>query len=329
MIELYLITGFLGAGKTTFLKARLACADVRTGVLVNDFGKINFDGLQLRAFGTVPGQLTGPVAGPVIGQAAGPEVIELSNGSIFCSCLKEQFIDGLVHLIRLGLDRIYIESSGLADPSEMDRILDVIRMRTAGVPFRFKGTICLVDGSFFLKTLPKMLSVERQVRHSHLILINKCDLIDEVRRAVIRDKLRELNPRARIVETVYGQTGPSELDFDVFETGNEETTNTIATRNRTLILHVLYDPEEAAFCAFLDAVSTHFYRIKGWVRINGQPVKVDQVNQQISLEAGQHPVDPAAVNQLVCLTAQGIESISHLAIMADRYIPGIFKLDMS
>lgn len=317
MTELFLITGFLGAGKTTFLKARLACAGARTGVLVNDFGKINFDSLQIRS------------AGPETAPTAGLEMVELSNGSIFCSCLKDQFIDGLVHLIRLGLDRIYIESSGLADPSEMDRILDVIRMRSAGVPFRFKGTICLVDGPFFLRVLPKMLSVERQVRHSHLILINKCDLINDLQRAAIHEKLHELNPLATIVETVYGQTGSSEMDFDVFETGVEETTNTVATRNRTLILHFLHDPDEAAFRAFLDAVSTHFYRIKGWVRISGQPVKVDQVNQQISLEAGQSPADPTAVNQLVCLTAQGIESISHLAIMADQHIPGIFRLDMS
>jgi len=324
MTELYLITGFLGAGKTTFLKARLACSEARTGVLVNDFGKINFDGLQIRTAGTVGGPSAEPVARP-----AGPEVIELSNGSIFCSCLKDQFIDGLVHLIRLGLDRIYIESSGLADPSEMGRILDVIRMRSAGMSFRFKGSICLIDGPFFLKVLPKMLSVERQIRHSHLILINKCDLIDEVQRADIRNKLRALNPRARIVETVYGQISPSELDFDVFETGDEETTNTVATRNRTLILHFLHDPEEASIRAFLEAVSTHFYRIKGWVRINGQPVKVDQVNQQISFEFGQPPADPTVMNQLVCLTAQGLESISHLVVLADRHIPGIFRLDMS
>lgn len=309
--DLYLITGFLGAGKTTFLKKRLACADVQVGVLVNDFGKINFDGLQIRK--------------------SGQEMVELSNGSIFCSCLKEQFIDGLVHLIRLGLDCIYIESSGLADPSEMDRILEVVRMRVTGATFRFKGTICLVDGLYFLKTLPKMLSVERQVRHSHLILINKCDLIDSEQRLMIQEKLRELNPRARIVETMYGEVDPAALDFQVFDTGDEVTINTLATRNKTLVIRFPYDPEEKSLRDFLDMVSTHFYRIKGWIRFEGQDllVKVDMVNQQIKFENGEAPADTSAVNHLVCLTSQGMESISHMAVMADRYIPGMYQLEMS
>ena len=79
MTTIYLITGFLGAGKTTFLKGRLALSEVKTGVLVNDFGKLNFDGLQMKKQGL--------------------ERVELSNGSIFCSCLKDAFIDGLVYLV--------------------------------------------------------------------------------------------------------------------------------------------------------------------------------------------------------------------------------------
>jgi len=79
MTTIYLITGFLGAGKTTFLKERLLHAPVRTGVLVNDFGKVNFDGLQIKR--------------------QGMDLIELSNGSIFCSCLKDNFIEGLVELV--------------------------------------------------------------------------------------------------------------------------------------------------------------------------------------------------------------------------------------
>ncbi len=307
--QIFLVTGFLGAGKTTFLKHRLGRADGRIGVLVNDFGKINFDGLAIRK--------------------AGQQMVELTNGSIFCSCLKDQFIDGLVDLIRLGLDRIYIESSGLADPSEMDRILEVVRFRAAGAPFCFKGTICLVDGLYFLRTLPKMLSVERQVRHSHLILINKCDLIDDLHRDLIHQKLSELNPRAKVLETVKAEIPEEDLDFLIFDTGSEETTNTVTTRNKSLVLHFLHDPDEAPFREFLAAVSTHFYRIKGRVRLNGHPARVDLVNQQILIERGTDPDDPGEINQLVCLTSQGMESVSHLALMADRHIPGSFRLEMS
>ncbi|MEL7610858.1 MAG: GTP-binding protein, partial [Bacillota bacterium] len=70
-IELYLISGFLGSGKTTLLQRILRGNDrSRTGVLVNDFGKIDVDGA-------------------LIGTRDIP-MIQIQNGSIFCSCLKGQ-----------------------------------------------------------------------------------------------------------------------------------------------------------------------------------------------------------------------------------------------
>lgn len=311
MTTIFLITGFLGAGKTTFLKGRLAATSGRTGVLVNDFGKVNFDGLQI--------------------QREGLSMVELSNGSIFCSCLKDNFIEGLVDLIQQGLDTVFIESSGLADPSEMGKILGIVRLRTTGTSFRFGGTICLVDALFFPKVLPKMLSVERQIRHSHLILVNKRDLIDAAQLGHVLETLAVMNPKARLIETEYGQVDPAELAIEAFEIADEETTNKLETRNKNLVLHLLYEPEVDAFRAFLDAISNYFFRIKGFIRLKGQLVQVDQVNQQISfqtLSADQVPPDQAGINQLVCLTSQGLESISHLARMADQYIPGHFRLEM-
>ncbi|MDA3845222.1 MAG: hypothetical protein PF505_01595 [Vallitaleaceae bacterium] len=106
MTNIYLITGFLGAGKTTFLNERLLDSHGKTGVLMNEFGKVSMDSIIVK-------DLTG-------------EFIELKNGSIFCSCLKEHFIEGLKKLILMDLDDLYIESSGLADPSDMGKILSVI-----------------------------------------------------------------------------------------------------------------------------------------------------------------------------------------------------------
>lgn len=328
MTDLYLVTGFLGAGKTTFLKGRLGSAASpagsaalasaagngagrRSGVLVNDFGKINFDDLQLRRDGL--------------------EMVALSNGSIFCSCLKESFIDGLVALLRRGLDEILIESSGLADPSEMDRILELVRMKALNAPFRYRGTVCLVDAINFLPALPKMLCVERQVRHSHLLIINKCDLADAALLQEVRATLARLNPQARIIETIQGQADLDLLGDDVFSIECETTTNNIATRNKNLIIHFIYDPGLPALRAFLDAMGDHFYRIKGLVRADGQLQQVDLVNRQVRLMPLPEPTEPAGLagaGQLVCLTAQGLESISHLARMADRLIPGLFRLEL-
>ena len=314
MTTIYLITGFLGAGKTTFLKERLLHAPVRTGVLVNDFGKVNFDGLQIKR--------------------QGMDLIELSNGSIFCSCLKDNFIEGLVELVERSLDEIYIESSGLADPSDMGKVLDSVRLRLTCGDFTFGGAICLVDALFFPKVLPKMVSVERQLRHSHLVVINKCDLVDEDQMAQVEQTISALNPQAKILRTTYGRIAWDSLKLDVFAIADEETTNRIETRNKNLVLQLVYEPDEAVFRDFLSAIGSHFFRVKGLVHLGGQIQKVDQVNHQIQIEpyhlqnGDDQPAALQEIDRLVCLTSQGLESISHLARMADQYLPGHFKLEM-
>ena len=308
MTAIYLITGFLGAGKTTFLKGRLASSHVRTGVLVNDFGKVNFDGQLFKQNGL--------------------EMVELSNGSIFCSCLKNDFIEGLAFLVEKGLDEIYIESSGLADPSDMGKILELVNLKKTCGTFIYKGAVCLVDTLFFPKVLPKMLAVERQIRHSHLVVLNKCDLVDKAQLENVRQVISQLNPRAMIIATTFGQVDWDTLDYDVFAIADEETTNKIETRNKNLVLHFLHEPDTAAFRDFLAAVAGHFFRIKGLVHLDHQLYKVDQVNFQIQIERYSGSPEQGQSDQLVCLTSQGMESISHLARMADQYLPGIFRLEM-
>jgi len=308
MTYVFLITGFLGAGKTTFLKDRLSSTKLRTGVLVNDFGKVNFDSMEIKKDSL--------------------EIVELSNGSIFCSCLKDYFIDGLVHLIQLGLDEIYIESSGLADPSDMNKVLSVVRLKAVNIQFSFGGTICLVDGLFFPKVLPKMLSVERQVRHSHLIIINKCDLINLEQLEKVKKTLTELNPRAQIIETSYGKFDWQSHKIDVFDIVDEVTTNKVETRNKNLILHILSEPDPEVFRAFLNSISNYFFRIKGFIHMDSQLHKVDLVNLQIQIEPSPGLFDNPGIDQLACLTSQGLDSISQLAKMADKYLPGIFRLEM-
>ena len=71
-IDLYIVSGFLGSGKTTFLKNMLFNFDKKkTGVLVNEFGAVNIDSVRL--------------SGDTI------KMVEINNGSIFCSCLKGDF----------------------------------------------------------------------------------------------------------------------------------------------------------------------------------------------------------------------------------------------
>ncbi len=55
---------------------------------------------------------------------------ELTNGSIFCACIKESFLTGLIEMSSIDIDYLFIEASGLADPSNMTQILKSIESRT-------------------------------------------------------------------------------------------------------------------------------------------------------------------------------------------------------
>ena len=102
-MELYLITGFLGAGKTTFLKnfAR-QFAGRRLRLIINEFGRAGVDGTLLRELDAA--------------------LDEISNGSIFCACRLDQFEAALEQAAADAPDVVLVEASGLADPTNVRRV---------------------------------------------------------------------------------------------------------------------------------------------------------------------------------------------------------------
>ncbi len=103
-IKLYILTGFLGAGKTTMLVNLLdkIGSERKIGIIQNEFGKLSIDGDIIRR-------------GDI-------EMIEIERGSIFCSCLKLNFVQALAEMASKGLEEVFVESSGLADPSNLQEI---------------------------------------------------------------------------------------------------------------------------------------------------------------------------------------------------------------
>ncbi len=307
MTHIFLITGFLGSGKTTFLNQELKNSLTRTGVLMNEFGKVSMDSVTLSNNGI--------------------DLKELTNGSIFCACLKDKFIDGLMELVDRDLDQIYVESSGLSDPSNMENVMEVLRKKLPGKTFEYRGSICLLDGVYFFAELEKLVSVERQIKHSHYILINKADLIDEDKIAAIKDKIGSINPLAKVGVTEYGQikTGDSQMTY--FPIEDEATTNREDNKPKQLVMTFLYPPSEDQLKAFLSEVSSAFYRIKGFVEVDGSCMKIDGVNDTIEMKVYDW-TSPGldGFNELVFLSSKGLASISILAGGADRHIAGLYKL---
>lgn len=185
MTPIYLITGFLGSGKTTLLKQLLSEGTEQEKVVViqNEFAQTSIDGTELK-------QQTNDV-----------EIVEINNGSIFCSCLMGSFIDTLKRIVKeYSPSKIYLEASGLADPSTINQIMNEEELHET---IYLDGSVCVVDALNYEIALGRMPRVLHQVRIADVILINKIDLVDENTSKLIQSKIKKLNPFAEVIQTSY------------------------------------------------------------------------------------------------------------------------------
>lgn len=313
MKQLILITGFLGSGKTTFLANALKQTDKKVGVLMNEFGNISID--------------TSTVT------ESNLELKELTNGSIFCSCLKEQFIDGLIELLNKDIEIVFVESSGIADPSDMEKVIEIIKIKDPLLQFEYIGTVCMVDGINFLKAFDKMLSVQRQIKHSHKIVINKMDLIDESVYKEIVDKIKEINKSVEIISTIHSKLDWEKCIPNYFKIDSEETTNTVSTRTKSIVITLKENTNITVedIKNLLNDVSGHFYRAKGYVVICEELFKIDQVGNEIDIslvEYKDNNIEETIKNKIVFLSSRSLKSIATVNKAANKYLKTDFDISM-
>ncbi len=182
--EVEVVAGFLGAGKTTYVRRLLASADpnVRTVVLVNDFGEMGIDGALLNG--------------------RGADVVELPNGCICCSLktdLSRQIRDVVA---RWSPQRLIIEPSGVAEVTSLLRVLSKPDLADA---VKSVKVVTLVDAGHFLQDYARMPRYfEAQANFAPLLVVNKADLASDAEIATIQQTLLALNPRAQIATAKYG-----------------------------------------------------------------------------------------------------------------------------
>lgn len=289
MIKLYILTGFLGSGKTTILQNLLENLEgKKVGVIQNELGKISVDGTVLKDEDI--------------------QMIELTRGSIFCSCLKLSFVQALVEMSEKELDYVFVESSGFGDPSNLEEILEATKI-LIGEKYDFKGCICLVDSLNFLNQFDEAETIERQVKHCNLAVLTKVDLVGEEQLNKIREKIREVNPVCPIVTSVMGKLDLSFLGQDLSKyqwAECEETTNSIETKPKTLYMNFEGEIEKEKLETFLKRMEESAYRIKGFFYVAGEGwQKVDMAGKQIVYTS----YEPQEKSQLVFISRTGLAMI--------------------
>jgi len=180
---IYVISGFLGAGKTTLINNLLESAphSARIMVLVNEFGRISIDKKIIKA-------------DPF-------NIVDLSGGCICCGMVTELIASLRFALDELRADVILIESTGLAVPQEIARqaLSPVFEGRVED-----GGIITVVDaGSVLSEDHP---IIEAQLKEANVVVLNKIDLIDSNTLVKVRDRIKSITTLECILfETSFGR----------------------------------------------------------------------------------------------------------------------------
>ena len=188
-IAVTVVTGFLGAGKTTLINRLLkdpALAD--TAVIVNEFGEVGIDHLLV--------------------EASSDGVIELSDGCLCCS-VRGELVDTLAELIErvqtgriASLRRIVIETTGLADPVPV--LQSLMAHPVLMQALKLDGVVCAVDAVTGPDGLDRHAEAVRQVAVADTVLVTKTDMADAAALADIEARIAAINPQARLLRNDAG-----------------------------------------------------------------------------------------------------------------------------
>lgn len=284
--ELYLITGFLGAGKSTFLKKFIKLFEgKKLQLIINEFGAEDVDGVLLSSLGI--------------------ELEEITGGSVFCSCRIDQFEKALSTFVEEDTDVVIVEASGLSDPTGVRNLL----YESERFPhILYKGSICLVDAVRFPKVYAKSRTCVKQIAAADLALINKIDRAKPEELEKTRQLVKDHRPDLTIYETAYGETNEDILDAlskaktdidSVMPLTADITTKKLAVKIKAGI------PKEILE-RFLKLFVETTFRVKGFVETDEGLCLVSCVGNLISIEKYGADVPDDSIGILVILSGAGM-----------------------
>lgn len=248
-IPFHIISGFLGSGKTTFLKRVIEkyASQIKIGIIQNEFAPANIDGAELKKSGN------------------DFELLEINNGSVFCVCLLGNFVRSLEKFIdEYSPEIVIIEASGLSDTTSVS---EVISSGSLAEKIFLASNWCIVDAMNFERAGLMKQRVMHQLRMADIVVINKIDLatdgIDE-----IKNEIRKINPFAEIKKAKY-------CDFE-FELGRLAVSKFYFGEMKTLprpdnvnsmVIKTARKVSGDSLNRFLNEWAPRAFRIKGFVQL--------------------------------------------------------------
>lgn len=255
MKDVYLLSGFLGSGKTSLLShiiAQFKEQGLKPAVIMNELGKLAFDSRAVDE--DIP-------------------LKEMLEGCICCTGSEKMEAQLQMLLAGEHFDVLLIETTGAAHPVEA---LDAVFSPLFASELNIKGIITVADCKRWLdrdKMSPqtRMLFME-QIKHAHLIVANKVDLLTDSEVATVTMEIQGLNSSAPIIQTVDSKI-PLSLLLKMEATFHEKEVQQASIGKQLSLssrLHIFHEPmDQQAFEEWVRELPDTVYRMKGYVPLKG------------------------------------------------------------
>ncbi len=271
-----ILTGFLGAGKTTVLNRILgAGGGRRIAVLVNELGRIPIDGKLILS--------------------KGGDILELAGGCVCCKVdTKNDLWDGIADVIeRSGPDHVILETTGIAEPGA---ILDGFRylpeeQRSIVEPV---GIIAVVEAEAGPRVLAEREEAREQVLCADRLFLSKLDLATAEQATALHASLDELNPKAERASFPQDESADRALTPWILQHKQTRQPRPHSHAHSSGQLIAISFSEHAPLLAerLLQLIERHrkqLYRVKGFVHIAGDSRQafLELAGERVSLDYGE------------------------------------------
>ena len=302
-----LITGFLGSGKTTLLKRLLRDPGMnRAAVIINEFGEVGIDHELIAS--------------------SSEQMTLLSNGCLCCTVrtdlqetLRELFIKRRAGEV-IDFDRVFVETTGLADPVPVLHTLQTDAM--LGAQYRLDCVVTLVDAVNGLQNLGDMPEAAKQAAVADRIVITKSDIAERGAVAALEARLARMNPYAARSVAINGEV---EVAF-LRDVGPGSTRATPKDLERWLAPSGEARPAEGAYLGERVRAGTHDASIRSFCLWFERPFTWDTFSAAVQVLTSLRGPDLLRVKGLVNVSGergpvvvQGAQHVFHPPVTLDAW----------